>query len=142
MDQIFFDLQKKLATDPEFCAKVQETLAGIAEAHATGNTEKLKAKNTELLQACSFNPSLLLPYLFPDFQDGEPMTLWSRPHAFAMLAMIPNGSLTIAASRQIGKCVVGGTEVKVKVNGGRAKKMTMEELFTMGKKVDPKQVTS
>lgn len=138
---IFFDLQKKLASDPTFGEDVKSLLSDIAEAHATGNAKKLKAKNTELLRLCSFNPSLLLPYFYPDFLDGEPMTLWSRPHAFAMMAMIPNGSLTIAASRQIGKCVTGETEVKVKVGGEGARKMTMEELFTMGKKVDPKEVT-
>lgn len=108
---VFFDLQKKLTTDQNFCEKVKELMSDVATAYARGNVDMVKKKNTELLKLCAFNPSLLLPYFYPDFLDGEPMTLWTRPHAFAMMAMIPNGSLTIAASRQIGKCVGGDTLV-------------------------------
>lgn len=134
----FFDLQKKLTSDPKFCEDVKILLADIAEAHASGNVEKLKRKNTELLRLCAFNPSLFLPYFFPNFQDGKPMTLWARPHAFAMMAMIPNGSLTIAASRQIGKCVTGDTEVTAVVSGER-KKLGMKELFNLCKRDEEKR---
>lgn len=126
---VFFDLQKKLTTDQDFCEKVQGLMSDVATAYARGNVDLVKKKNTELLKLCAFNPSLLLPYFYPDFLDGEPMTLWSRPHAFAMMAMIPNGSLTIAASRQIGKCITG--EAKINVN---KKRITIKELFDRCKK--------
>ena len=51
------------------------------------------------------------------------MTFWSRPHAFSMMAFIPNGTLTIQASRQIGKCVDGNTYIKTKKEMGNVKKV-------------------
>lgn len=101
----------------------------IAAAYASNNVPVLKQAQTDLLRECDYNPSLLLPYFYPDFLDGEPMTLWSRPHAFAMMALIPNGSLTIAASRQIGKCVSGETKVFIEENKGGVYPITMKELF-------------
>lgn len=101
----------------------------IAAAYANNDVPKLKQVQTDLLRECDYNPSLLLPYFYPDFLDGEPMTLWSRPHAFAMMALIPNGSLTIAASRQIGKCVTGDTKVFVEKDKGGVMPVPMKELF-------------
>lgn len=89
---------------------------------------------SKLIRLCEFNPSLLMSFFYPDFLDGEAMRLWTRPHAFAMMAMVPNGSITIAASRQIGKCVAGDTEVTVCVGDEESKKTTCKELFSMARK--------
>ena len=125
---IFFDLQRELTTNPDFADDLQKIMSKIITADSNNDLEKSKQALTDLLIKCDFNPSLLLPYFFPAFTDAGPMTLWSRPHAFAMMAHIPNGVLTVAASRQIGKCICGDTNLDVRVMGEK-KTMTAEALF-------------
>lgn len=133
---IFFDLQKELTTNPEFAADLQAIMTEVITAESDRNIEKSREKMTKLLRKCDFNPSLLLPYFFPNFSDAGPMTLWTRPHAFAMMAHIPNGVLTVAASRQIGKCICGETKLKVK-RGYLAdeEEITAQELFDDAAKI-------
>lgn len=128
-ENVFFDLQKSLTTNPDFCKRVEDVMQTFLKTEAAGRKDLSKKALTELLRLCDYNPSLLLPYFFPDFSYGKPMTLWSRPHAFSMMAFIPNGTVTIAASRQIGKCITGETELNIKTADGETKNMTIKDLF-------------
>ena len=131
---VFFDLQKKLTDDVKFATEITDLQSQIMAADMMQNTLLLQEKMGKLLSLCDMNPSLLLSHFFPNFADNQAMTLYSRPHAFAMMAHIPNGSLTIAASRQVGKCVTGETKVKVKVGDEAPKAMNCKELFSMARK--------
>lgn len=131
---VFFDLQRNLKTNPAFLARVEALQNDIARARDDGDVLRAAQLKTKLIQECDLNPSLLLPTCFPNFQDGMPMTLWSRPHAFAMMALVPNGSITIAASRQIGKCVADNTEVTVCIGEEGSKKMSCKDLFSLARK--------
>lgn len=130
---IYSDLYKDLTTNPDFCNKISKILKDIELADKAGNMEAAKQHVQDLLVACNFNASLLVPYFFPRFPEFEPMTLWTRPHSFSMMGLTLLGSLTVQASRQIGKCVDGNTELQVKINGSE-KKLTIKELFNRSKK--------
>lgn len=132
--QPFFDLLETYKRDIAFKQTVTRCQGAIDEAYRSGNSYEAKKACLNMLRECKFNPSFLLSFCFPNFQDGKPMTLWSRPHAFAMMAFVPNGSITIAASRQIGKCVAGDTEVEVCIGEETPKKTSCKELFSMARK--------
>lgn len=97
-----------------------------------GKDEEFRHHMHELLRLCDYNASLLVPYFFPKFPDDKPMTLWERPHAISMMSFIPNGTLTVQASRQIGKCLDADTKLVTKVSG-EEKQLTIAELFIIGK---------
>ena len=112
--QMFFDLQKSITTDVAFIEKIRKIQHDMQLAADANDDEAFRHHQLLLLRACDYNPSLLVPYFFPKYPNDKPMTFWSRPHAFSMMAFIPNGTLTIQASRQIGKCVDGNTSIKTK----------------------------
>lgn len=132
-DHLFFDLQKHLTTDEEFVQKVTDLLNKMQKADKNHNADDFRRYMTELLWLCDFNPSLLTSYFFPKYPGDKPMTLYSRPHAMSMMSFIPNGTLTVQASRQIGKCVGGKTQLNVRVDG-TDKILSMEQLFSSVKK--------
>lgn len=80
----------------------------------SGEDDAFRYHMLQLLRLCDYNASLLVPYFFPKFPDDAPMTLWERPHAISMMSFIPNGTLTVQASRQIGKCLAGDTVITIK----------------------------
>lgn len=130
---IYSDLYKDLTTNPDFCNKISKILKDIELADRAGNMEAAKQHVQELLIACNFNASLLVPYFFPKFPEFEPMTLWTRPHSFSMMGLTLLGSLTVQASRQIGKCLKDDTELQVKVHGTE-QVMAIKDLFNRSKK--------
>lgn len=101
---LYFDLYKELTTNPDFANKMEKEFKAVLLADKSGDVQARNFHLMNAIRACDYNMSLFVPYFFPDFVRGKPMTLWSRPHAMAMMAMAPNSSVTIAASRQIGKC--------------------------------------
>lgn len=129
---IYSDLYKDLTTNPDFCNKISKILKDIELADKAGNMEAAKQHVQDLLVACNFNASLLVPYFFPRFPEFEPMTLWTRPHSFSMMGLTLLGSLTVQASRQIGKCVDGNTELHVKIDDSE-KVMSIKDLFNRNK---------
>lgn len=132
--EIYSDLYKNLTTNPEFHNKVTAKLKEIELADKAGNSEAAKQHVQELLYICDFNASLLVPFFFPKFPEFEPMTLWSRPHAFSMMALTLLGSCTIQASRQCGKCLDGNTKLTVRERGDKKEQtFTMAELFERSK---------
>lgn len=126
---MFMDLQKTLTTDPVFIEKVMKLMQKWKEACDEGDNDAARKAMDEVLHTCHFNPSLFVPYFFPKYPDSKPMTLWDYPHAMSMMAFIPNGTLTVQASRQIGKCLAGDTDITVYDVDGNEKSTTMEALF-------------
>lgn len=124
-DLYSLDLYKALTTNPEFNSKVTKQLKLVQLADAKGDREAVANEIHELLKLCEFNASLLVPYFFPKYPETEPMTLWSRPHAFSMFAMTLLGQTVVKASRQVGKCVGGATKVVTKELG----EISMQDLF-------------
>lgn len=126
----YFDLQKALTTDPKFIARVERIMKAMLLAEKEGNKTAWRNEVLELLRVCDYNPALLSSYYFPKFIRGKPMTFWSRPHAFAMLAMGANLTLTVQASRQIGKCLSGETVIDVRHDDAdRTRSCTLRDLF-------------
>lgn len=125
----FFDLQKALTTNPEFCNKVVKLQQNIQRAAEAKDRAALRHELSELLRLCDYNASLLVPFFFPKFSGEKAMTLWSRPHAFAMMAFGADLTITVNASRQIGKCVAGDTVLEVKNEDGTVNSCTIEDLF-------------
>ena len=109
----FFDLYKAITQDPDFKRKVQKQIYLIDEAEKKGDREARGVAIMGLLRLCDYNLSLLVPFFFPNFSNGKPMSLSARPHAYAMMAMGANLTLTVQASRQVGKCVSGDTEILI-----------------------------
>lgn len=130
---IYSDLYKDLTTNPDFCNKISKILKDIELADRAGNMEAVKQHVQELLVACNFNASLLVPYFFPRFPEFEPMTLWTRPHSFSMMGLTLLGSLTVQASRQIGKCVAADTLLQLKEDDVE-ETITIKDLFNRCKK--------
>lgn len=135
-DTPFFDLQRALTTNPAFHNEMKQLMLKAAEAYDAGKHDEATKYMDEIARKCDFNPSLLLPYFFPRFADEKPMTLWNYPHAFSMMSIVPNGSITIQASRQVGKCVTGNTKVTGKDRYGNVKKLTMRQMFETAKMRD------
>lgn len=125
---LFFDLQKALTTDSVFIAKVEDQLKKLKYATDNNNKEAERNELLKLLRLCEFNPSLLVPFFFPKFIGNEAMRLWSRPHAFAMMNLGANLTITVQASRQVGKCLAKDTKLDIKHNGAICKK-TIKDLF-------------
>lgn len=135
--QMFFDLQKSITTDVKFIEKISKIQTELQKAADAGDDDAFRHYQVLLLRACDYNPSLLVPYFFPKYPNDKPMTFWSRPHAFSMMAFIPNGTLTIQASRQIGKCVDKETKLNCKVSENN-RVMTIQELFENAKQQSKK----
>lgn len=127
---LFFDLQRELTTNVTFVNKIEKIMKDITLTEKEGKIKERNMLMHEALKLCDYNASLFVPYYFPDFARGKPMTLWSRPHSMAMMSMVPNGSLVIQASRQIGKCCDGSTKLTIREDSsGDSADMTIEDLF-------------
>lgn len=128
----FFDLQKAITTDVTFNNKIQKLMHDLTLAEASNDKEAIRNSMLELLRACDYNASLLVPFFFPKFAGSKPMTLWSRPHAFSMMAVGAGNIYTIQASRQIGKCLTGRTKLCCKTQNTE-EEITIEDLFNEAK---------
>lgn len=129
---VFFDLQNKLVSDPVFIAKVGNVMDAINKAEAAGNKLETSKYMLKLLDMCEYNTSLLVPFMFPKYPVNKPMTLWTRPHAMAMLSYLPNATITVCTGRQTGKCTTGDTKVNCRV-GGKERDMTIADIFNISK---------
>lgn len=128
----FFDLQKAITTDVNFSNRIQKLMHDLTLAEASKDTEAVKHLTLEILRTCDYNASLLVPFFFPKFAGNKPMTLWSRPHAFSMMAVGAGNIYTIQASRQIGKCLSGKTKLRCKTQNTE-EEITIEDLFNEAK---------
>lgn len=133
-DKLFFDLQKVLTTNPAFASKAEGMVKKIMAAARAGDKAAMGHEMHQLLLLCDFNATLLIPFFFPHFPDQDPMTLLTRPHAIAMMACVPNGSVTVCASRQIGKCLSGLTFLPLRTAGAETvENTTISSIFDEAK---------
>lgn len=130
-DKLFFDLQKELTTNPAFATRAERQVSLMMKAAKEDNREAVGHEMARLLRLCDFNPTLMVPYLFPHFPERDPMSLLSRPHAVSMMALVPNGTLVVQASRQVGKCLSGLTFLKIRTKTVENK--TISEVFEAAK---------
>lgn len=128
----FFDLHKHLTLDKNFLSNVIRITKDIEKYSSKEDKEKMREHILLLLRLCNYNPSLLVPYFFPNFVNNTPMTFWSRPHAFAMFTTGANLSLTVQASRQVGKCLEKDTRLIIKRNNAVVA-TTIEDLWNSTK---------
>lgn len=129
MDVPFFDLYKEMTTNPAFVEKVNGEYRAMIEADRKGDAPVFREHALALLRMCDFNASLFVPFFFPKYPEDQPMTFWSRPHAFALFAYgMPGSYQVIQASRQVGKCVSGDTTLRV-LDRGEEKEMSLQTLF-------------
>lgn len=128
-DNAFFDLHKKMTTDATFAGRIEEYLKYIHKADVMGKFKERDKATEGLLRECRYNPSCLVPMFFPKFNNNKPMSLWSRPHAIAMMSIAPNASITIQSSRQIGKCLTGDTLLHCKDSSGTVSDIPIGQLF-------------
>jgi hypothetical protein len=103
-----FDLYKKIKQDPSFFKNVISKLDRLEQIESRGlsssvSRDSMSEAVMELLKLCDYNSSLLVPHFFPAYPYQEPLSLFNRPFAFAMMDLQLGGSTTIRASRQIGK---------------------------------------
>lgn len=134
---VFFDLQNKLVSDPVFISKVGNVMDDINKAEIAGNKVETSKCMLKLLDMCEYNTSLLVPFMFPKYPVNKPMTLWTRPHAMAMLSYLPNATITVCTGRQTGKCATGDTKLKCKVGGAECE-MTLADIFDTSKNYENK----
>lgn len=127
-NNVYFDLYRELTSNVDFINKITKIMKSIELASKARDFEAGRYHIHELLQACEFNASLLVPLFFPKYPEFTPMTLWTRPHAFSMMAFTLLGSMTCQASRQVGKCVAGNTVVTVRTKDG-TQDMSIRDLF-------------
>lgn len=129
-DNAFFDLHKKITTDSAFAGRIEEYLKYIHKADVMGKFKERDKATEGLLRECRYNPSCLVPMFFPKFNNNKPMSLWSRPHAIAMMSIAPNASITIQSSRQIGKCLTRDTLLHCKDSSGNVSDIPIGQLFS------------
>lgn len=130
----FFDLQRALTTNVDFINAVEKKFKNIMLAERADDRQAWRDEIMDLLRLCDYNPALLASYFFPKFSRGKPMTFWTRPHAFAMLTMGANLTLTVQASRQVGKCVTGDTMLQCRHEDQTTTRLSMSELFEDAKR--------
>jgi hypothetical protein len=100
----YTDIYVKLHEDREFARKIARSFAEIQRLEEDDAASTVLADLvTDVYKQCGFNAGLLLPYFFPDFLGGAPLSLMQRPFAFCMYMLAVNMSLTLRGSRQISK---------------------------------------
>jgi len=103
-----FDLNHKLKTDGEFQYKLNKVLKVMLTHEPNKNfsaraNKEYNASVVDFLKLCNWNIALLLPYYFPKFDKGKPLSLAERPFTVDMMSVQPYQTLVIRGSRQSGK---------------------------------------
>lgn len=133
-NELFFDLYTQYVHNPTFQARAEREMKLLQLADREGRIDARAEHMRNLLRMCDYNASLFIPYYFPNFSRGEAMRLWRRPHAVAMMSMVPSGTCCIEAGRQVGKCVAGDTKLDIRDEWGDGEELTIQELFNRTKR--------
>lgn len=136
MDGVYLDLYRKLQVDSDFKQKVLNIASELNKAEETKDTDKKKALLMQMLKLCDYNTALLVPYFFPNFDEGKPLSLMGRPYAFSVMSNTANTSLTLQASRQVGKCLADDTMLTVVDVSNNKHKTTIKNIFLQAKAVN------
>lgn len=103
-----FDLDHKLRTDGEFRNKISTLTAKLQEygekRHTSSKQKKLYLDTLKnFLHTCRWNIALLIPYYFPKYLKGSPLSFENYPFSIEMYEIAPYTTTIIRGSRQIGK---------------------------------------
>lgn len=121
MDEGYFDLIDQARNNPEFLSELCTVVDEIRYHESRGASGKTAMKKAmfQMLKLCRYNSALLVRYSFPRFNGVEPLSLSKRPFAFPFYDMLPYGSLTVRAGRQVSKCRRVGADDTVSAANGR-----------------------
>lgn len=112
MNNEYFDLYQKIREDPQFVEYINKRIVEIDRLERTsGPQNRIDELTLDILRVCQNNFGLLVPYVFPTYIEGKPMSLMDRPFGFAMMNYSLGTTTTIRASRQIGKALAAGEPV-------------------------------
>lgn len=128
-----FDLINFLRKNPVRAAEIKQKLNNLQELdrkllHGGASRREVVTQQKDLIRLCGYNYGLLLPYVFPTFEDGKPLGFMGRPYMFAFSSMRPGTTLTVRSGRQVGKCADKDTEIITR-QGGEQIKTTLGGLF-------------
>jgi len=115
----YTDILQEARVNPGFQSRMKSALKELGrlenQPRSVANTKLRDEAVLDIYRCCDYNPGFLVPYYFPRFIDGKPLSLLRRPFSFAMYAFVPSGYLAIAGSRQISKSTsLGGRQL---ING-------------------------
>lgn len=101
----YFNILEEATHNPKFIAELDKILAEIEHFQGLGAMGKVKLDDalTRFLRLCQYNTGLLVGHCFPRFDGAEPLSLSRRPFAFPIYDMLPFGSMTLRAGRQVSK---------------------------------------
>lgn len=105
MAPAYFNILHEATTNKPFIDKLDVITAELEYYQKLGAMGKVRFEEAlaKLLRLCRYNTGLLVGHCFPKFDGVSPMTLSKRPFAFPIYDMLPYGSLTIRAGRQVSK---------------------------------------
>lgn len=103
-----FDLDHKLRTDGLFKDKINKLIRQMQDYEqykdVSHKFNKLyKESILALLKLCHWNIALLIPYYYPKYAKGKPLSFEHYPFAMEMYDISPFTTTIIRGSRQIGK---------------------------------------
>jgi hypothetical protein len=103
---VYFDLFETIQTDPRFVERFHEYNNQLQtwERSQYQPSAQLAGILLNIARLSHFNLSLLLPYLFPRYENSA-LSVQERPFSMAMLNLRPDSVTTIRASRQVGKAL-------------------------------------
>lgn len=104
----YFDLGWEARTNPKFQRQIYLAAKELEELEKNlGKDPSAPRKIAEVLQDvykyCQYNPTFLLPHMFPQYPGAEPLSLANRTFATAMMDFRIGGFTAVRGSRQIGK---------------------------------------
>lgn len=103
----YTDILNEARVNPKFQHRLNSAVKELERLEGKQLSQDLLKRRDELVleiyRACDYNPGFLVPYYFPHYIKGNPLSLRRRPFAFALYAFIPSGFLVVAGSRQISK---------------------------------------
>jgi len=135
-----YDLMGFIKKNPKRGRKINasvDRLYKLEKAMLAGSVNagrEMQKELATLIKLCGYNMGLVIPFMFPTYPEDKPLSLLCRPYMFALLSMAGNSIVTFRAGRQIGKCSVGITPIKAKVDDVECD-ILLEELFDMGEPI-------
>lgn len=129
-----FDLYANITKNVAFRNKINKLMGEFHLACKSKNKVLKSQLFNQILLLCQGNPSLLMPYFFPDFHRKKPLSLITRPYAFYLGMFSPGGFSCIRSGRQVGKCPHGNTKLKLRNSNGLRYEDTIENVFLLAKR--------
>jgi hypothetical protein len=113
---MFLDLDSKLRTDGQFVDFINKRIQIV---HAVENKEDTRSRELlqrsilEIVRACDYNFSLLVPYFFPRLIQGRSISTQNRAYSMWLLHIQFIHPIVVRGSRQIGKSSALGMRQRI-----------------------------